>query len=375
MRYLLEQAGLVVAWCAPAALNLDDAVTHDLVIVDGTSRDDESLQVCRRLRIRLSDRLLPILFVSSNHTPAARLSGLESGADTTFLRPFIPEEFVGQVQALLRIKEIHDRQTRKAKEFHSVNKCLEQTYQQISQELELARRIQQSMLPRQLPQMPPLRFAVHYRPCGRVGGDFYDIFRLDEHHVGFYVADVMGHGVPASLLTIFLKKAVRTKEITGRDYRLFAPDEVLQHLNREMLDQALAESPFITMIYGLFDRRDNRLSFARAGHPHPLYLPRSAPTEVWSVHGTLLGVFDTHFTVQSHRLLPGDKVLFYTDGLDVLGDENNSSTTQRLLELAEKCRQLPVADFVARLSGDLFTHPGQPDDMTLLGLEVAPNPN
>src|SRR5207237_2111537 len=120
-----------------------------------------------------------------------------------------------------------------------INKRLQQAYQQIDQELELAQRLQTSFLPQTLPQVPHVRFAVTYRPCGHVGGDFYDVFRLDERHVGFYVADAMGHGVPASLLTIFVKKSVRAKEISGQSYRLVPPDEVLAKLNRDLIEQAL----------------------------------------------------------------------------------------------------------------------------------------
>src|SRR5262249_46592310 len=213
---------------------------YDLLIFEGTHAQADTLQVCRRVRARLGDNLPPILFVDSNHSASSRLSALESGADTAFLRPFRIEEFLGQVRAFLRLKDIHDRQAQKAAEFHHLSKRLQLTYQQINHKLEIARRIQHNMLSKQIPVMARARFAVQYRPCGRVGGDFYDVFRLDEHHVGFYVADVMGHGIPASLLTIFLKKAVRTKEISGREYRILPPDEVLQNLNRDMLDQVLA---------------------------------------------------------------------------------------------------------------------------------------
>src|SRR6202030_3840730 len=132
-------------------------------------------------------------------------------------------------------------------EVNRINKRLQAAYQQIDMELELARRIQESFLPQTLPDLPEVRFAVHYEPCGRVGGDFYDVFRLDEKHLGFYIADAMGHGVPASLLTIFVKKGVRAKEISGQQYRLVPPGEVLQRLNRDLIQQELSDNPFITM--------------------------------------------------------------------------------------------------------------------------------
>src|SRR5262249_33561129 len=161
-----------------------------------------------------------------------------------------------QVRAFLRIKQVHDRLAEKTNEVHLINKRLQQAYGQIDQELELASRIQKSFLPQTLPDLPGWSFAVHYLLCGRVGGDFYDVFRLDEQHVGLYVADAMGHGVPASLLAIFVKKGVRAKEIFGNQYRLLPPGEVLKRLNADLVEQALAEHPFITMAYALVNVSD-----------------------------------------------------------------------------------------------------------------------
>jgi sigma-B regulation protein RsbU (phosphoserine phosphatase) len=367
-RQLLEHAGYEVGWFAlDGSVPTTDLTGSDLVILEG---GHEAMRVCRRLRTRLTDSFLPILLVVDVGNPEARLAGLEAGADACLARPFSPQELLLQVQAFLRLKSLHDRSAEKTAEFHRVNKRLEEAYQQLDEELQLARRIQQGLLPQTLPEVPPARFAVHYRPCGRVGGDFYDVFRLDEDHVGFFVADVMGHGVPASLLTVFLKKAVRTKEISGNQYRLLPPNEVLEHLNRELISQALAEHPFITMVYGLWNRTDRMLSFARAGHPYPLYIPRSGDPELWQAHGTLLGVFDTQFTVTSRQLQAGDKVLFSTDGLDLATDEGGQSGAERLLLQAGRHRQLPIQELVVRLSHELFATTAQPDDFTLLGLEI-----
>jgi serine phosphatase RsbU (regulator of sigma subunit) len=270
---------------------------------------------------------------------------------------------------LLRIKETHDRLTDKTAEVNRINKRLQQAYQQLDQELELAQRIQASFLPQSLPQVSHVRFAVHYVLCGRVGGDFYDVFRLDEKHVGFYVADAMGHGVPASLLTIFVKKGVKPKDVFGDRYRLVPPDEVLCRLNRDLIEQQLSEHPFITMVYGLFNHQDGTLTFARAGHPYPLYVPRQGEPEFWKVEGLLLGVVDAQFPGREQRLEPGDKLLFYSDGVDTAAFEGCAEGTESLLACARRHRELPAAEFVARLARDLFGAASQPDDLTLLALE------
>jgi serine phosphatase RsbU (regulator of sigma subunit) len=141
-----------------------------------------------------------------------------------------------------------------------------------------------------------------------------------------------------------------------------------------MIDLALAESPFITMVYAMYNRREGTVSFARAGHPYPLYVPQSGEPELWRVHGTLLGVFDTEFTTLKIRMNHGDKLLLYTDGIETtLGGEDREGV-QRLLAAAGRHRDLPVQEWVVRLSREVFGEAGQVDDLTLLGLEVAEDP-
>ena len=342
---------------------------YQLVIVDASGAGSDAFGLCRRLRARLEERVLPILSITDDHTPAARLASFEAGADTYLLRPFAPGEVLAQVKALLRIKDTHDRLAEKTAEVHRVNKRLHAAYQQIDQELELAQRIQSSFLPQTLPEVPHGRFAVHYLLCDRVGGDFYDVFRLDENHVGFYVADAMGHGVPASLLTIFVKKGIKAKEVFGQQYRLVPPGEVLSRLNKELIEQQLSENPFITIVYGLLNFRDGTLQFARAGHPYPLHVPREGPVGYWQVEGLLLGVVDATFRQQTHTLQRGDKVLFYSDGIDSATFEGHEPGNPSLTACVERHRHLPVREFVNQVARDLFGAGEHPDDLTLLGLE------
>jgi serine phosphatase RsbU (regulator of sigma subunit) len=368
-RRILEQAGYQTSFHALADNLPEDSVPCSLVVLDGSRQAAPALEFCKRLRRRGGDGFLPILFIIGDPAPGPRLDSLACGADTYLLRPFASGELLAQARAFLRIREHHDRLAEKTDEVHRINKRLQTAYQQIDLELELARRIQESFLPRSLPELPGLRFAVKYRPCERVGGDFYDMFRLDENHVGFYVADAMGHGVPASLLTIFVKKGVLAKEIFDRQYRLVPPAEVLQRLNRDLIEQELSETPFITMVYVLLDAQTGTFRFARSGHPYPLYLPREGPPTLWQVQGSLLGVFDVEFRESAHQLHPGDKVLLYTDGMDAASCAQHAVGTSSLLACAARHRELPIQELVDRLCIDLFGQTRQTDDLTVLGVE------
>ena len=338
-----------------------EAATCALAIVDGAPDDAAGRRLGAALRYRSAECPFPILYLAAS--PNGRRAALTAGADVCLARPFDDDELVAQVRALLHLGETQQRLLAQAAEARHVNRRLQQAHQRIDGELELARRIQQSFLPQTLPDVPHLSLAVHYRPCGRVGGDFYDVFRLDENHLGLYVADAMGHGVPASLLTIYLKKGVRPKDINGREYRLVPPNEVLGRLNREMIEQRLLENTFITMTYLLVNFREGTVRFARAGHPLPLHLPAAGAPAQWSTPGPILGVCESAFPTQTQTLHAGDKLLLYTDGIDTVrfGDEARRAEP---IGMRRSASRLAGAHFVDALAGDLLRQPELSDDFT-----------
>ena len=346
-------------------------VAAQLYVVDGGDHPEQALKLCHRLHHEQNGTYTPILFVTADATASSRLASLQCGADTSLPRPIHADELLAQVQALVRGKERHDQMAVKAADAQRISQRLQQANQQIDLELDLARRLQESFLPQSMPVLPRVRFAVKYRPCAQVGGDFYDVFRLDEKHVGFYVADAMGHGVPASLLTIFVKKGVRPKEISGQSYRLVPPTELLERINTELIDQQIADLPFITMVYVLFNYVDGTLQFSRAGHPYPILVPKGGKPVLSQIEGSLLGVFETKFRLQTHYLKTGDKFLLYTDGMDAASFEHHPVGLASLLAGVERFRELPIDEMVERLASDLFTQTRQSDDLTVFGMEIV----
>ena len=152
---------------------------------------------------------------------------------------------------------------------------------------------------------------------------------------------------------------------------MLPPHEVLQRLNRDLVEQAISENPFITMVYVLLNCADGTLQFSRAGHPHPLYLPRDAEPHFLQIHGSLLGVFDTEFSTKSHRLRTGDKLLLHSDGIDTTSFDGRPAGAESVLACASKHRSLPVQELVDSMASDLMADATQPDDLTLLGVEIG----
>jgi sigma-B regulation protein RsbU (phosphoserine phosphatase) len=248
----------------------------------------------------------------------------------------------------------------------------------MDEELRLAARLQQDFLPKAMPQVGRVRFHTLFRPAGYVSGDLYDVMRLDEQRVGFYMADAVGHGVPAALLTMFIKHALQTKEIDprGRGYRLLEPGETLRRLNERLIDQNLSHSTFATALYGTIDVDTLQVHVSRAGHPHPIVLRAGGATETLRVEGSLLGIFpDETYGTCSTQLRPGDRMVVYTDGLDVAFAERAEAPLDapHWLEELSRRRGLPGDQLLAEFADALDAEAGSlrpKDDVTLVLVEA-----
>ena len=173
-------------------------------------------------------------------------------------------------------------------------------------------------------------------------------------------------------MTIFVKKGVRAKEITGQSYRLVPPTEVLERLNRDLIEQQLPDLPFITMIYVLLNLPDGTLQFARAGHPYPLLPSRRRASRSFGRSKAACSAFSKRsISLQTQQLKPGDKLLLYTDGMDAASFEHHPVGLASLLAAADHFRELPIDELVERLASDLFTQTRQTDDLTVFGMEMT----
>ncbi len=247
------------------------------------------------------------------------IAGRMASADGLMAVPFNchSDELFGRLAGLAAARPIIDQLQHENTLLRRFDNGLNSQMTQMDEEMRLAARLQVDFLPRKLPDVKNASFSVLFRPASYVSGDIYDATRLDEDHVGFFIADAVGHGMPAALLTIFIKRTLQTKEITPHGYRLILPDEALEHLNNELCSQQLSFCQFVTMVYGILNIRTLELQWSRAGHPLPMLLNTNGTSSELDVDGALLGVFpDEKFPLAKHQLQPGDSVLMYSDGFE-----------------------------------------------------------
>ena len=273
-----------------------------------------------KLLDQLSIRLLPIVLVGES--PAGRFTRLLDRGEFLIwslddpVAPLAPQLFA-----------LHRRQhtvRRLAAELRLADRSQGGMYGEMSrieEEMQLAAIIQREMLPRVIPEVNDVRFGVLFRPAGYVSGDAYTVERLDETTVGFFLADAVGHGVPAALMTMVMLRNLRMKEIRGHDYRILPPHEVLGYLNEEMVRTLGTGGRFATGIYGLIDTRTHRVRLANAGHPAPLWFSPSDPEGYRPLRptGGLLGVFpDQTYDEVEFELAPTERLVVFSDGFEIV---------------------------------------------------------
>jgi sigma-B regulation protein RsbU (phosphoserine phosphatase) len=243
--------------------------------------------------------------------------------------------------------------------------------ERIERELELARDVQQSMLPHSFPDLPGYAISAHYVPARQVGGDFYDVFWRDNDHFGIVIADVADKGMPAALYM-----ALTRSLLLAEARRALSPRDVLLNVNQLLLD--LSEmGGFVSIFYGVVNYASRRLTYARAGHERPLLL-RNDESLLLCGEGAVLGILageDLHLSEEWIDLRPDDRLILYTDGLtDVADAHGDFSGLARLRALLERISHRSALEVCQAIFAELDQYRGQAeqfDDMTLLVLEVT----
>ncbi len=321
----------------------------------------------------------------------AIIDSINEGNIYKFLtKPIDSKELLVTVQRALEVYELEKKNLELLEELKALNTSLEEKVQQrtheledsyqtikaqqeqMLEELEQARETQKCLLPLQIPEIPHVQIARKFVPMIQIGGDIYNIFKLEDSQFGVMVTDVTGHGIPAALLSFMVSGIFSNSAVTG-----LSPAMVVR-LTNGYLNGRLPANRFATIFYGIYNAQDRTLTYTTAGHPPGLVIrPKTTEVFLLQTDGIVVGSISDErivFEEDTFQLEVGDKVLLYTDGLIELMDESKELLgVDQLVGFAKEQAALPIQDLIEAVYSMGESHAagvGIGDDITLLGLEI-----
>jgi sigma-B regulation protein RsbU (phosphoserine phosphatase) len=440
----LTDAGHTVRWAENGKLALEMARERrpEIIISDIEMPVATGYEFCKAVKTDPALRTVPFILLSTLSDPIDIIRGLDAGADNYVTKPYEPDYLLGRMQALLatplggdddaaaatlevslagqkfkvkagrqqvlnllvstfenavtknqelvvanqELSVARDSLQKTNEELVTLNAEISRINAQMVRDLEAAAKVQRSLLPADDVALPSLEVAWRYVPCHNLAGDFLNIFPLDPEHIGLFVVDVSGHGVPSSLMAVtvgrFLVPKVSDSSILvrqGPDGQLVvaSPAEVATQLNH--LFQADEFSGlYFTMLYGVLHLPSGRLDYASGGHPALVRIPAAGgPPEFHGAEGFPIAfVPEVEYQQQSLQLEPGDRIYLYSDGVpEAMDKDQEAYGEEKMAACLDGGRGGPLETSVADLLSAVETwcRPKGPlDDVTILGVEWKP---
>ncbi len=233
-------------------------------------------------------------------------------------------EDTGEVEAVIEV--LHD-----ITQLKKLSRELQNQNAKLRADLSMARRLQCSLLPKSQLNTDKIDFSFIYRPCETLGGDFLDIYQIDDNHIGVYIADVSGHGVAASMLTMFLRTAL--------DKRLLSPARALNQLFDFFNKNGFSDELYIAIFYGIIDISNYTFTYTNAGLNVCPVIFSGNNTQILRAPGIPISnwVENPEYVEVVTNINPKDRMFFYTDGIIELKNTENAQfgeerIVQHLLE-------------------------------------------
>ena len=356
LRMLLQPEGMATHPASSPSAVLDamsrrqfDLLLMDLNYARDTTSGREGLDLLSA--VRALDAELPVVVMTGWGTMDIAIEALRHGVRDFVHKPWDNDRVVATVRALAERR----RDARRA-------------FTRQERELEDARRIQRGLLPAALPEVPGWEFAAACDEAASVGGDTYDVVRLDAARIAVSIADVAGKGIPAALLAANLQAAVRSSLAVLSD-----PAEVCASVNRSLCE-TVPDDRFVTFFLAVLDIADGTVRYCNAGHNPPLLVGADGSATVLSGGGTVLG-FDRspRYEARTVRMLPGSALVLYTDGItEACDDEGEEFGEIRLGARIAADRQRGASAVLESLFGAVRAFSTQrADDQTVVVISAC----
>jgi sigma-B regulation protein RsbU (phosphoserine phosphatase) len=342
----LERWGYRVSEAASGeeALRMCTLDPPDIVLSDWMMPGMDGLEFCRRFRALPGDIYSYFILLTSKSDKDAVTRGLDTGADDFLTKPVNGHELRARISAGERILHMQEELRAKNRLISDKAAEIQALYDALDRDLQQARRIQESLVPRRSARFGDSQVSLLLRPCGHVGGDLVGMFAAGPDEIGLYSIDVSGHGITSALLAArvsgYLSADFPDQNIAmarvGDGFRMRAPETVARLLNdRLSVDAGVDE--YFTMALAAVNLASGHVRLVQAGHPHPMLLRCDGRREFVGAGGVPIGLIPEmgYDSVDLH-LDPGDRLLLYSDGFtEAVLDDGSMLEEMGLSELVD----------------------------------------
>ena len=369
------------AYNGDTAWNMIQQERFPILVVDWVMPGLSGVDLCRNVRASCNENYVYVILCTANGDQADLVKGMDAGADDFLVKPVSPEELRVRVRAGERIARLEQRLADRNRDLQRSNEHLQKAYEVIEADIRAAAWVQENLLPSPAADLLGVACNWRFRPSRYIGGDIFNCFAVDERHVGFYLLDVAGHGVPAAMSSVALSMILspdgthggplKKYETHSERYVAAPPAEVIAELNRRF--QASVNGHF-AMSYGLLNLETSLLRLAQAGNPNPVLIQSGGDVRTLTSGGMPVGLWpDIHIDNVEVPFEPGDRLVLYSDGVpECTNQRDEEFGDERLVHCLAGAARQPMDLMLNNLERQLERWRGSSDfddDVSLLAVE------
>lgn len=339
-------------------------------------------ELCRRIREKLERSTETIesagyhyvILLTANTDDESLIEGFSVGADDFIVKPFKPNELAARLRVGRRILTLETTLRKQIDEIQASQKKLSNAHDQLKADLRSAATFQQSFLPHQLPHSDVFNYAWSYLPCNTIGGDYLNIFPINDDFVGVVIVDVSGHGVQSALASVAISQEFQW--LTSAENKTIdptLPEQVALYLNGKH-QISMETEIYFAMFYGILNLQDRSLRYVSAGIPNPICTRANGQTMAMEGYGMPVGVVpEPSFAHGQMDFRPDDRLFIYSDGVvEAFSPTKDQWGEERCKQKLAELNNVSLDETIYQLEKSVNQWTGKrvlDDDLSIIGIE------
>ncbi|KAB3530496.1 fused response regulator/phosphatase [Alkaliphilus pronyensis] len=336
MKNLLRRYGYEVIQAPIEDETLDNIlrIMPDLIILNSYEGKHNGVEIFKEIKEHSILKEIPFIVQFNGTAEKYKIDFINHEVNDYIEQPYHESELILKIKNQFKIVKLQRKLKSSQKALEESISVIQNQKNELERNLNLAAKIQEALIPKSLGSIPNCSFVWHFQPSGKVGGDIFDAFMLDDDHMGLYMIDVMGHGVASSMLVVALSEFLILDVERGSPlkrkinefpfYEILSPIEVINYLNERFPFNKYKH--YFTIFYMVLNVKTGVLKYVRAAHPAPILIKNDGGMYELDGYGTPVGFeFAEGYEEKTVCLDTGDTIIVYTDGLMEIKDEEGKT--------------------------------------------------